>query len=304
MAKRKPRTRLRHVKTAEVSIVDRAANKRRFLLTKNEEGADMPQDNENSLLSPVMLDLIDTEVTGEDKMEELFKSLDPEATNAVRGAMRMLQSFRDDLPQDVLSHIAKAGDFPEFMKEKTKKRKEKMAKNQDGDTPAKDTPKVDDLPQEAQVLFKAQNDKLEEMQKSLVETQDINKSLATQLREERDARLNREYVAKAEGYASLPGVKADEFGLVLKSLADKAPEEVEKIETVLKAAVEVISKSDAFSEVGTDGATGGATSWDRVEASARELVQKGEFTTMPEAIDHLLVKDPTLYDAYNREKAN
>jgi colicin import membrane protein len=67
---------------------------------------------------------------------------------------------------------------------------------------------------------------------------------------ERDARITREFVTKAEGYRALV-VKADEFGPVLKEASEKLSKAAfDEIERVLKAADEALSSTDLFKEQG------------------------------------------------------
>jgi uncharacterized coiled-coil protein SlyX len=67
---------------------------------------------------------------------------------------------------------------------------------------------------------------------------------------ERETRLTREFVTKAEGYKALV-VKAEDFGPVLKACAEKlTKDEYAAIEQVLKAADEQIVAGDLFKEQG------------------------------------------------------
>lgn len=122
------------------------------------------------------------------------------------------------------------------------------------------------------------------------------------LNEERDQRLTREYIAKAAEFTSLP-VKAEEFGPVLKAVAEKAPEEYAKIESLLKAANEQLRQASLFAEVGKSGAGAGGSAWAKIEAAAASLVQKADGRmTREQAIAEVMQFQPELYNEYLRER--
>lgn len=87
---------LKGLEVKEVSLVDRAANKRKFLMTKSERGENMHE---------VFKELLETEAIGEPKLAEVIKCLSPEAQQAVTGALRLLQGFSDEIPMDVFASL-------------------------------------------------------------------------------------------------------------------------------------------------------------------------------------------------------
>jgi hypothetical protein len=136
--------------------------------------------------------------------------------------------------------------------------------------------------------------RFEELEKRAKEAEEVAKR-------ERDERVLREYVAKAQAFRGLP-VQPDEFGKVLKSLAEKAPEEYQKVEDVLKAADEAIAKGKLFAEVGKSGGgtTGGALA--QLESIAKSKMEaSGGTLTKEQAFAKACEENPTLYEQYRRE---
>src|SRR5690606_37461970 len=108
---------LTDLEAVEVSLVDRAANKRRFLILKNE--AD--RQNRPALGSPkggesvnrVLKALLETEAEGEKKLlkqiltDEDGEPIDvpEEAKEALTGAIRLLLAYQDELPDDLVRRL-------------------------------------------------------------------------------------------------------------------------------------------------------------------------------------------------------
>jgi hypothetical protein len=91
---------LHDLKVEEVSLVPKGANRKRFLILKALGGDAMSDD----MLSRIL----DTHVENEWHIDEVLKAqgLSEKATNAVKGALRLLNAFRDELPNDILNTLA------------------------------------------------------------------------------------------------------------------------------------------------------------------------------------------------------
>ncbi len=119
---------------------------------------------------------------------------------------------------------------------------------------------------------------------------------------ERDARLTREYIAKAETLTALP-IKKDEFGPVLKAAAEKlTKDEFDAIDTVLKAANEQIAKGDLFKSLGANG-DGPKLEGAKATATAKaaELRKADPKLTEAAAMQQVFKADPELAAAYQDE---
>lgn len=88
---------------------------------------------------------------------------------------------------------------------------------------------------------------------------------------EREIRVTREFVAKADEFKALP-FKASEFGPVLKSASEKlTKDEYEELSRVLKAADEQIAKSELFKEAGRSGEPQSSDAQDALTQKAEEI---------------------------------
>lgn len=146
---------------------------------------------------------------------------------------------------------------------------------------SKADPAIRAMLEKAEAEGKALAERVEKAEAATAEADKLAKA-------ERDARVTREFVTKAEAYKALV-IKAEEFGPVLKSVAEKlTKEEAEAIDTVLKAADAQISASELFKEQGAGGRVPAA------DSALAEVQRKAE---------ELKKSDPTLSDAKALEKA-
>ncbi|WP_080840015.1 DUF1541 domain-containing protein [Cohnella massiliensis] len=135
--------------------------------------------------------------------------------------------------------------------------------------------------------------RFEEMEKRAKEAEDVAKR-------EQEARVKKEFIAKASGYRGLP-IQPEEFGLVLKEIAEKSPEQFAKLEEVLKAADEAIATGKLFEEVGKGGGSGGASdTWAKIEKAAEEMMKSDSKLTKEQAITKVAEKHPELVEAYRK----
>jgi hypothetical protein len=94
---------LRDLKVEEVSLVRRGANRKRFLLLKSALGGD------SAMYDETLLDrVLSTDLENEDEIEQVLKAkgLSEKATNAVKGALRLLNAYKDELPPDIINTLA------------------------------------------------------------------------------------------------------------------------------------------------------------------------------------------------------
>jgi hypothetical protein len=94
---------LHDLKVEEVSLVPRGANRKRFLLLKSALGGD------SAMYDETLLDrVLSTDLENESEIEETLKAqgLSDKARNAVKGALRLLNAYRDELPPDIINTLA------------------------------------------------------------------------------------------------------------------------------------------------------------------------------------------------------
>lgn len=159
-------------------------------------------------------------------------------------------------------------------------------------------------PGEAQVTkadLEAIRKEKEALEKRLVDVESENKQNKEALAKERDERLTKEYVEKAARELPFLG-DSKELGLLLKSLAFKAPEELVKLEGILKAANERIEQGDLFKELGTSRGPSAGSAEDKLTSIAKAYVEKGVVNGYPEAFKKACEDNPGLYRQYVTEQ--
>lgn len=219
-----------------------------------------------------------TEAAIEKAMPEATKkALSENALNALKGAMRLVNAYAEEAGmKNVLAAMEAAvamkpgEEYPKPKKAQNGKPEDekdkypapaKMAKELEGMTPEQQK-RVEDAIQKSH----------DAAQERIAKAEEKAAEVAKALEDERNLRLEREFVAKAEKeYPSIPG-KPSELGLVLKSLYAKAPEDAAKIEAVLKSAEALIAKSSLLGEAGKSGSN------DRPDSALGEMTQRAEAT--------------------------
>jgi hypothetical protein len=278
-----------------VSIVDRAAvrdpqNKsepRRFLLWKG-EGVTPPEDTTTGKEGgPV------PQQTPEELQAALTKA--EEARAAAETAHKAELEKRDQEHKAELEKAQKERD--EALAKAGKKPGEGEAEDGDED----DLNKADLPPEVRARIEKAERDATARIEKAEQAAQE-----ATELaKAEREQRVTREFVAKAETLPHLPQ-KPGEFGPVLKSASEKlTKEEYDELDRVLKAANEQIERGSLFKELGGAGGPGpgaGTDAFSEVQRKAEEL-RKADSSLSPErALQKAMESDPELQARYAAEQ--
>lgn len=303
--------------TLEVSLLrqKRGAQGARFAIEKSEE--------EVEEMEEILKAVLELELDNEDEIKKVFKKADISAKGqgALIGAVRLLNSFKDELPKDAMSVIAKLSglDLPvtkevhvETPEEKKKREEEeaKMAKAKHKDKkypfPFKKEDGTLDLsgvPEEMrpgfEILWK-QNDDLVKKNEALSAKSDETAKI---LKEERDQRLEKEWIAKAENdFPFIPGSSEDN-GKMLKSLSDSDPDAAKAIVAKFEALNEQIASSALFQEHGSGRADGSSTAMQRIEKAAEELQKSDPKLSKSQAIVQITKASPDLTAAYYAEKA-
>jgi len=285
--------RLKDLDAVEVSLVPKGANRKRFLIFKEDD----------SLMEEILKAVLETELEDEQKVEEVLKAakLSGKAQNAVKGALRLLNAYKDELPKDIMKTLAELAGYgypAPAEKAKDKKDEEEDKKKKYGyPAPTKKEDGSYDFSGIPEEVRPAVEVLWEEQQEAVKKAEELEKVL----KEERDKQLRKEFVQKAAtDFGNLP-TKPEEFGLVLKGLAEKAPEEYAKLEGVLKAANEAIQKGALYAEIGRSGGFSGGYAMSKIEAAANSLVQKDASMTKEQAITKALEMHPELYTEYLQE---
>ena len=148
-------------------------------------------------------------------------------------------------------------------------------------------------------ISKAVEEKFSEQLKKQAED---NEKLQKALDAEKDLRITKEFISKAAEYKNL-GTKPDDFGKVLKEIAQKViPETYTELEKVLAGADEKIGKNDIFlKEIGSGGEAVLETI-DKVNKMVEEIRKTDPKITKEQAEAKVWMEHPELYREYEAEK--
>lgn len=147
-------------------------------------------------------------------------------------------------------------------------------------------------------ILKSADPRLVEIVKGLEDRAAAAEAIA---KAERDHRLEREFVSKASELTHL-SVKAEDFGVVLKNMADSLSEEdFAAVWQVLSAANANVSKSGMFTELGKSVSNDSDTTMSVIEKAAAALRQNNPTMTREQSIAKAVEADANLYNQYIRE---
>lgn len=312
-----------------VSLVDRAAVRdpvnrqepNRFLLWKRDTTS---QGGPMTTLTKELLDQLGDPVAKEDELKSYVTKADgsDDVVAALTGAARLLAAHKADLPFDALLELSKAADIdlqlekagPKFGTPEWEEKYGTGAKKPEPKTAAElvESLKKSDMPTEVvdqveSALAKAaEADDLKkadpETRARIEKAEKRAEAAETIAKEERNTRLTREFVAKAEKLDGLT-VKAEKFGPVLKSAAEKlTKEEFEELETVLKASSEQIKQGDLFTEAGAGGIPPAGSALEEVTNKAAELRKADSKLSEQESMDKAMSSDSALEARYLAEQ--
>ena len=268
---------LRDVEVQFISFVPRGANKKQFLVVKE----DMNEDIVKTIL----------ETPDEDLAKSLQDSgLKGEGAEALVGASKLLKAYKDALPENAITLLAKCAglSMPEPMKKDVPNNAE-TKKQAAADLSKEAIAKMDPA---TQAIVKQLLDENNATKAEAQEARRIAKEL-------KDEKILKEYVEKAEDLIHLP-IEARKFAPVMKALGEEHPAEFSEVYRVLKAADALIEKSAVFSEIGKAGQAGSAEA--QIYAKATALVAKDGDLTLEEAVDKVMDMEPELYEKAEAER--
>ena len=273
--------RLKELETHEVSLVDRPANRRTFLVLKNETSLKGEKDMEDKILS-----LLDTPFENEEQYLETLKKneMSDDAIQAIAAAMRLLKPHQETLSGENINVVKELLGI------------EEEAQATEGDENDADTElNIDEVPEDVRArvegLFKSQSEaiqKAEELEK------EINVMKAEKARAQ--------FIEKAENsFGSVPGTTAVDLGELLQELTIAAPEATAKIEAILESVNKAMETSEVLEEAGQAVKEESGTAWDKVEARAAELRKDDPDLSVYQARAKVLESNTELFQAYNNE---
>lgn len=147
----------------------------------------------------------------------------------------------------------------------------------------------------AEEIAKSMLAKADPAVRSLIEKQQAELAeVRKQAADEREARLTREYIAKAEDLSMVAEDKPS-LASLLRAAAEKLePEQNETLEKVLKSADEALRQSGLFSEFGKSETA--STVSKSVEGKAEELRKADPSLTIEQAMERVYAENPDLFE--------
>lgn len=141
----------------------------------------------------------------------------------------------------------------------------------------------------------------EPVREMLKKAEDAAAKASEELRKEREARRDEEFVKKAAGWSHIT-VNAEEFGPALRRLTDIDASLAEQVEKALEAVNAQAESAAIFTEIGRGSRPDENSAYAKVQALAKAAHQAGEFATVEQAVAGIIHKNPDLYAAYRSEK--
>jgi hypothetical protein len=307
-------TKLTDIKTDEVSLVGKGANRKKFLLFKSKEGT----------MEELLKELLEETkaIEGEkDLLADLKKGkFSAEEISAVQASIRMLSGLADKIKKagiTVKAFETKADppkierkDVGEFLRKSSAADRAEMAK-QLGVDPTRfeeafGTPKATDgavlkadgslnldaVPKELQpamsLLFKDRAETAKKLKdaEEKIEKADKEKKRAV-------------WINKAAEFKDLPGTNVEELADTLMELSDEGAERITK---QLRSNLAIIEKGDFFTEHGRHGGGGGTgTAIEKVNQLVTGLIQKNDKLDQTAAMSLVMRENPALYQEYVKE---
>lgn len=271
---------LEDLRVDEVSLVDRAANGRRFLVWKRDGG--------NTKMKDTIQAVADTATDKEAALVEAVAKLEmsDDAREALTAAHRLLEGFSDEIGEDALGAFAAAAGIaaPAAVADD-----EPAA---DGEEVAADEPAGDDVAKAVEPVLKAALDRIAELE-------------AVAKAAEAEAILKADVARCASDFAPIPGADAEALGAMFGELRKAAPGSLATIETLLgRVAKAFEAKGDGLlDEVGknTGIITGDDTALGRLTQIAEERVAKGIDPNLAAAFVAAMSANPALAERQRTE---
>jgi hypothetical protein len=295
LEKRKPKYKLEDLDVFEVSLVSKPAIGVKYIMTKSAETLVLEEvaETDSSSVETETVEVVETSketVPMNEKLQELLKGAELELDEKQIEVLDALFTLKEaGITQELMLGIYKEAGY-EVPTETVEVKVEVPVEVEKEETT--EEPEVEDkkeevlkgLSDEQVALFKEQEDKLQIAKDAAEKAHEIAVS-------EREARKDKEFVAKAaDEYSELP-YKAEEFGPVLKAIDTLDEETQTVIKGVFTAAQEAIVASKQLEEIGQPGSEEGGDWIDRVA----KMVETGEFKNRGDAIEHLMRTEPKLF---------
>lgn len=306
----------------EVSLVGRAANRRRFLLTKKDGGQSVDEVKALQTIEKLDADGMGAaleSLAGADPAElaALLKgTMTDEEKQKITAAVRVLGS---DVLKKMPAFLREAGMMDEededesAKKLKAKKKGKSMAKSEDTETPtevrknADGTWDVTAVPEaqrpSIEAVLKAADTREAELRAQLAKSDEAKAEAEAEAAKLTADKERNEAIAKAAEFKGLPGLTADDFApdliVIRKALT---PERYEKFTKMLKGAATIVLKSGLLAEMGS-GDEGSKTARAELNEKVDALRKSDGKLTVEQARARIYKSDKALMERVNAEDA-
>lgn len=142
--------------------------------------------------------------------------------------------------------------------------------------------------------------------KAEADAEDLRKQAETtreELQKERDARLDERAITEAEGMFKSVAVDPKTVGPALRRLEAYDADLHKSVTEALKAADAQLFTAGVFKEIGNGDPAATAPAMSRIDQATEEVLKADSTLTRPQAMAKAVAADPTLYEAYQNEKA-
>jgi len=271
---------LKNLEVLEVSLVDRPANRRRFLLTKSER---------DSAVEELIALCLESDLENESEIDEVLKDAPEQTREALKGALRLVNAHREDVSTEILkSLLVKSGFVVETVEEDVDKKDDTDAILKDDGTV--DLQKVPEhLRPMIESLWKDRNTATEEAE-----------TLKVEIAKREEVAEMREYLSKAEGF-SLP-TEDERFAEVLRTISKTMPDDVEFLDELFTKMSKLVETSEILREAGTTGSDDVRSAYERAEQMAADMVEESEGAITKEAaMDEVFKANRELAKEYVKE---
>jgi hypothetical protein len=273
---------------AEISLVGRGANNKRYLVVKS---ADAGLEGNGGMKPDILKAVVDTPLEDEAGVLEVLKSagLGGEPAELALGMVRVIKGFEEALPENFLSIIAKASGCKLEEEGKGEKgRKKKVGEESYGYPPVTKSGEPD-LIAKGLDLSKVPEEIRPQLEMLWKQAQDVRKEAEENraaVRKMLDEKEIAHFTTIAKSFEAAP-VATDELAASLRALYKADPALYDKVFPVMKA-LDGAAARQIFTEYGRPGTSAPTSAEGKVEALAKSIVAKDASLTYEQAYSRAL----------------
>ncbi|KPL07981.1 hypothetical protein AMJ71_08525 [candidate division TA06 bacterium SM1_40] len=222
-----------------------------------------------------------------EQLEEIAKAekLAGDDLEAVKTALKALGGVeKGKIPQGVFSMLASLAGYPY------------PAKKSEGDD---DKPGIEEILNSVDAKVRPQLEAV--LKANEAQAKELEEIKKAQAEAAADAR-RREFLAKAEGFKSLP-IAAEDLGAVMQAAAEMGEDQAKRFSEFLTKASEIVAKSALLAELGSSVPGEAKEAGKQIQTKVEEMIKSSGGKLTPEQAEAEVLKtNPDLYDAYMAEK--